>query len=149
MNKRTAAWVFAILIAGWASASMADPGRGSSIQCYVWANDASHLIGEAYTPSTIYSYNAVGRAAANTVTRTAVGIYVVTCKGLGGGALFSGSGSWSFGGHVQVTAYGSEDADFCKVSSWGTGGADFTANVRCYNRLGNLSDNRFDLLFVW
>ena len=50
---------------------------------------------------------------------------------------------------VQVSAYGSEDADTCKVSSWATGGADFTAGVRCYNHLGQLSDNRFDLLFVW
>ncbi|HYU35502.1 MAG TPA: hypothetical protein VEW48_25390 [Thermoanaerobaculia bacterium] len=149
MNRLTAALVFALLLGGWASASMADPGRGSSVQCYIWANDPSSTIGTAYTPSTIYSYNAVGRSAGNTVTRTGTGTYSVTCKGVGGGALFSGSGTWSFGGHVQVTAYGSEDADFCKVQSWSTGGPDFTATVRCYNRTGVLSDNRFDLLFLW
>ncbi len=149
MNKRTAAWVFAILIAGWASASMADPGRGSDVQCYVWANEASRAIGSPYSPSAPYSYNAVGRAAANLVTRTAVGVYTVTCKGVGGGALFGGSGSWGPGGHVQVTSYGGEDADYCKIVSWGTGGADFTASVRCFNHAGALSDNRFDLLFVW
>lgn len=149
MNRRSAVWVFAILIAGWASASVADPGRGSSVQCYVWANEASRAIGSPYSPSAPYSYNAVGRAAANIVTRTATGVYTVTCRGVGGGALFSGSGSWGPGGHVQVTAYGGEDADQCKIVSWGTGGADFTANVRCYNHAGALSDNRFDLLFVW
>ena len=53
------------------------------------------------------------------------------------------------GGHVQVTAYGTEDADYCKVGSWSTGGADFSATVRCYNHQGVPSDNRFDLLFVW
>jgi hypothetical protein len=59
------------------------------------------------------------------------------------------SGSWGSGGHVQVTAYGSEDADQCKVASWATGGRDFTAFVRCYNHAGGLADSRFDLLFVW
>lgn len=149
MNRLAAACVFGIALGCLASAAMADPGRGSSVQCYVWANEALATIGTPYTPSAPYSYNAVGRAAANTVTRTANGVYSVTCKGVGGGALFSGSGSWGAGGHVQVTAYGSEDADYCKVVNWSTGGADFTANVRCYNHAGALSNNRFDLLFVW
>ena len=48
-----------------------------------------------------------------------------------------------------MTAYGGEDADQCKVVNWATGGADFTAQVRCFNHAGGLSDNRFDLLFVW
>jgi hypothetical protein len=147
MKRLTAVCALAIALGCWASASMADPGRGAAIQCYVWANDPSTP--GPYTPSTPYSYNAVGRSAANTISRTAVGVYVVTCKGVGGGALFGGSGSWGAGGHVQVTAYGGEDADRCKVTSWATGGADFVANVRCYNRTGALSDNRFDLLFIW
>ena len=42
---------------------------------------------------------------------TAVGVYTVTCKGVGGGPLVSGGGRWGPGGHVQVTAYGSEEAD--------------------------------------
>ncbi len=149
MKRITAVCVFALALAAWASPSMADPGRGSSVQCYVWANDATSTIGTPYSPTAIYSYNAVGKAAANTVTRTAVGVYTVVCKGVGGGGLFSGSGSWGAGGHVQVTAYGGEDADQCKVTSWTSGGADFSATVRCYNHAGALSDNRFDLLFVW
>jgi hypothetical protein len=149
MKKLTAICLFALLAGVWATTAAADPGRGSSTQCYLWANDPSSPIGTAYTPSAPYSYNAVSRANGNTVTRTAVGTYSVTCRGVGGGALFGGSGSWGAGGHVQVTAYGGEDADQCKIVSWGTGGADFTATVRCYNRTGAVSDNRFDLLFLW
>jgi hypothetical protein len=149
MKKLIAVCVFALVMGGWASVSMADPGRGSSVQCYVWANNASPAIGASYTPSTLYSYNAVGRAGANIVTRTAVGVYQVTCRGVGGGPLFGGSGTWGPGGHVQVTSYGSEDADYCKVQSWTSGGADFSATVRCFNHLGAPSDNRFDLLFIW
>src|SRR5262245_11824838 len=88
------------LIAILAQPATTDPGRGAGVQCYVWANNSSSGIGAPYTPSTLYSYNAVGRANANTVTRTAVGQYSVTCKGVGGGALFAGSGSWGAGGHV-------------------------------------------------
>lgn len=57
--------------------------------------------------------------------------------------------SWGPGGHVQVTAYGGEDADQCKVVSWGTGGADFSATVKCFNYKGKAADNRFDLQFSW
>lgn len=147
MRKLTVVCVFALVLC--ASAAFADPGRGSSVQCYIWANDGSSTINAPYSPSATYSYNAVGRASANTVTRTGVGTYVVTCRGVGGGGLFSGSGSWGAGGHVQVTAYGGEDADQCKVINWTSGGADFSANVRCYNHAGALSDSRFDLLFIW
>jgi len=148
MSKLSAACVFALVLGGWASASMADPGRGSATQCYVWANDPSPAIGVAYTPSTTYSYNAVGRGAANSITRTSTGVYTVVCRGVGGGPLFGGSGTWSAGGHVQVTAYGSTP-DNCKIQSWITGGADFSATVRCFNAAGTPADNRFDLLFVW
>jgi hypothetical protein len=126
--------------------AMADPGRGADILCYVWANNPSPAIGVPYSPSSFYSYNSQNRAGGNTVTKTGTGTYSVTCRGVGGDALPSG---WGPGGHVQVTAYGGEDADYCKVQSWATGGADFTVTVRCYNSSGALSDNRFDLLFVW
>ena len=149
MSKLTAACMIALGLGCLATASFADPGRSASEQCYVWANEHTRAIGSAYSPSSIYSFNAVGRAAANSVVRTAIGSYTVTCKGVGGGPLFGGSGTWGAGGHVQVTSYGTEDADYCKVGGWSTGGADFSATVRCYNHQGILSDNRFDLLFVW
>ncbi len=147
MKRLTAACVFALVLCG-ASAVMADPGRGTAVQCYLWANDPSPALNTPYVPSSGYSYNAVGRANAITITKTGTGAYTVTCKGVGGGPLFSGSGSWSFGGHVQVTAYGTT-ADNCKVGSWSTGGSDFVASVRCFNAAGAAADNRFDLLFVW
>lgn len=148
-RKLVVVGLFALILGAVAVPSMADPGRGANVLCYIWNNNASSAIGTPFVPSSVYSYNAVGRASANTVTRTATGTYTVTCKGVGGGALFSGATSWGPGGHVQVTAYGSEDADYCKVQSWTTGGADFSATVRCYNHTGAASDSRFDLLFVW
>jgi hypothetical protein len=102
MSKRLVVCVFAIALIGWALPSAADPGRGSNVQCYVWANNPTAAIGAPYVSSAPYSYNAVGRSAANFVTRTGVGIYSVTCKGVGGGPLFGGSASWGPGGHVQV-----------------------------------------------
>ena len=148
-RKVFAACVFAVVLGVLAAPSMADPGRGADVLCYVWSNQASPAIGVAFNPSIPYAFNAVGRSQGISVTRTAVGVYTVTCRGVGGGALFAGGGSWGPGGHVQVTAYGAEDADHCKVQSWTTGGADFSATVRCYNHAGAPSDNRFDLLFLW
>jgi len=151
----------------------ADPPRGSTIICYVWASDPSPALNTPYTPSSIYSYNILGRDAANSVVRTATGRYTVTCKGVGGGAIPGTSAaqevadaaaaagepaddkiqekanSWGAGGQVQVSAYGLEDADYCKVGGWGTGGTDFFVNVGCYDHNGNPSDQRFDMLFVW
>jgi hypothetical protein len=137
------ACVLAMVLAAWAFPAAADPGRGANVLCYVWANNASPAIGAPYTPSSIYSYNAQNRSGGNTVTKTATGTYTVTCRGVGGSA------PWGPGGHVQVTAYGGEDADYCKVQSWATGGADFSVTVRCFNHTGAPSDNRFDMLFVW
>jgi hypothetical protein len=161
----------------WAAPAAADPGRGTAVQCYLWANNGSSAINVPYSPSATYSYNAVARADQNFVTRNAVGVYTVTCKGVGGAnplaasavgdeqevsrstnavaretdtaVVLPGAGSWGAGGHVQVTAYGGEDADQCKIINWGTGGKDFTASVRCYNHAGALADSRFDLLFLW
>jgi len=159
----------------WALPAHADPGRAPAILCYVWAENPTATINVPYSPSPTYSYNFVGRDQANKVTRTSIGNYTVTCKGVGGGAVgttaaaeaddtaaetaataeekqMSGgdkAATWGSGGHVQVTAYGGEDADHCKVLGWSTGSADFTAFVKCYNNKGKAADSRFDLLFVW
>lgn len=131
-----------MVLAAGAFPAAADPGRGANVLCYLWAHNGSSAIGAPFTPSPTYSYNAQNRSGGNIVTRTGVGQYTVTCRGVGGGA------PWGPGGHVQVTAYGG-DADYCKVVSWATGGADFSATVRCFNPAGALSDNQFDLLFAW
>jgi hypothetical protein len=128
--------------------SQADPGRGAVILCYVWANNRSTSIGSPYTPSSFYSYNLQTRSQGNSVTRINTGVYLVTCKGVGGGAV-EGGGPWGPGGHVEVSAYGDRNPDTCHVGSWATGGLDFTASVDCFSPSGSPDDSRFDLLFVW
>ena len=123
----------------------ADPGRGAVPLCYVWANSATTA---SYTPSSTYSYNLVYRWGGNTVTRSGVGTYQVTCRGVGGAGSGAANTSWGGGVHVQVTAYGGT-SNYCKVVSWGTGGANFTGNVKCYNPAGAAADSQFDLLFLW
>jgi hypothetical protein len=124
----------------------ADPGRGAVPLCYVWAHSPTSA---SYTPSGTYSYNLVYRSGGNTVTRSAVGTYQVTCRGVGGAGLSGvGSTSWGAGGHVQVTAYGAT-SNYCKIVNWGTGGANFTGNVKCWTHAGAAADTPFDLLFVW
>lgn len=147
MKRNTVATLFSIgLFATAVTAPVhADPGRGAATLCYVWANQPTTA---SYTPSAAYSYNLVGRANANRVSRSSRGVYAVRCNGVGGGSLFSGSGSWGAGGHVQVTAYGG-DSNHCKVVSWATGGRDFVGNVRCFNANGQLADSRFTLLLTW
>lgn len=172
MRSRLSLVIVCAAAMGWALPAYADPGRAPAILCYVWANNATPSINVPYSPSSTYSYNLVGRDQANLVTRTATGSYTVTCKGVGGGVVGTTAAAeveeqtaataeekqsggddkasqWGAGGHVQVTAYGGEDADHCKVLSWGTGASDFTAFVKCYNYKGKAADSRFDLLFVW
>jgi hypothetical protein len=147
MNTNLVAKLFSLGIFAIAviSPAHADPGRGAATLCYVWANQPTTA---SYTPSNVYSYNLVGRANANRISRSSAGVYAVRCNGVGGGSLFSGSGTWGAGGHVQVTAYGG-NSNHCKVASWSTGGRDFISNVRCFNSNGQLADSPFTLLFTW
>jgi hypothetical protein len=82
----------------WATPSLADPGRGATTLCYLWANNPSPAIGVPYEPSPTYSFNAQNRAGGISVTRTATGTYSVKCTGVGGGI------PWGAAGHVQVSA---------------------------------------------
>ena len=173
MRSRLSLMMLCAAAMGWALPAHADPGRAPAILCYVWADNPTSSFNVPYSPSSTYSYNVVGRDQANTVTRTATGSYTVVCKGVGGGALGTTASAeaetqetaasaeekqasaddkastWGGGGHVQVTAYGGEDADHCKVLGWSTGAANLTAFVKCYNYKGKAADSRFDLLFVW
>jgi hypothetical protein len=132
----------------WATPSHADPGRGTTTLCYLWANEASPALNTPYEPSSTYSFNAQNRAGGITVTKTATGTYTVTCTGVGGGT------AWGSGGHVQVSSYGTLNT-FCHVQNWSTGAADFSATVLCFGHGGGggggpaLQDSRFDLLFLW
>jgi hypothetical protein len=147
-RKLVAICVVTLAVVVLGSSALADPGRGANVVCYVWANIASPSIGVPYTPSPTYSFNAVGRTQANSITKNGTGSYTVICKGVGGGPLFSGSGSWGAGGHVQVSAYGFTPNQ-CHVGDWGTGGSNFSASVLCNTPGGTPADTNFDLLFVW
>jgi hypothetical protein len=146
--KRTFA-ISLLLLSAWATPSLAGPGRGPAVMCYLWANDASPALNTPYTPDTLYSFNAQTGASGNSVTKTATGTYSVKCAGVGGGS------AWGAGGHVQVSSYGVGVNTFCHVGSWGTGGPDFTATVECFGKGGGggggpgLEDSQFDLLFMW
>jgi hypothetical protein len=100
----------------WATPSLAEPSRGAAILCYLWANDASHALNMPYTPSTTYSFNAVSKAAGNTVTHLATGRYAVKCAGVGGGPAYNEGGG-------QVSSYGFINT-FCHVEDWSTGDTD-------------------------
>src|SRR5215213_594327 len=102
---------------------------------YAWADNPASA---AYTPSAIYSFNSSGGAIA--INRSGVGTYAVKFSGLGGGP--------SAGGNVQVTAYGG-GSETCKVVSWGSGGPDFVANVRCFTSSGGLVDTRYSINVLW
>ena len=102
---------------------------------YVWADNPTSA---GYTPSATYSFNPSGGA--TSITRSGVGTYAVQFSGLGGGS--------SSGGNVQVTAYGG-GSETCKVVSWGSGGASFVANVRCFNSAGSSVDTRYSINVAW
>lgn len=108
------------------------PTPGYGPMGYVWANEPASA---SYTPSAPYQYNSTG--AANTIDRSAAGVYAVTLPGL------AGAGE----GHVEVTAYGSGN-EHCKVSSWGPSAADQAVNVRCFDAAGAAVDTRFTMTFV-
>ena len=141
---------FGVLVIGCAAGatpSLADPGRGATTQCYLWAHNASPSLNVPYEPSPTYSFNAQNRAGGITVTKTGTGTYSVTCTGVGGGS------QWGPGGHVQVSSYGGNNS-YCHVGSWSTGGPDlnFTATVHCFGgggTGGGPKDSQFDLLFIW
>ena len=89
--------------------------------------------GTSITTPAVGAYNPDG---AIDVTRTATGAYTVRFGGLA--AQVSGSA----GGHVQVTAEGSNAAQ-CQVGGWGPTGVDLSIAVRCYDASGNAADSKF------
>lgn len=94
---------------------------------YVWANDPASA---SYTPDPYYSWNPSGGGI--TITRSGTGQYNVSWSGL----------SLLDGGDVQVTAYGSTNAQ-CKVVGWGSS----SVNVMCFTPGGTPVDIYFDVFF--
>src|SRR5438270_871613 len=117
-------------------AALALPALASAQKSgYVWADNPTSA---SYTPSTIYSFNSSGGGI--TISRSGVGAYVVNFSGIGG--------SGSAGGNVLVTAYGG-GSETCKVMNWSSSGANFVANVRCFNSGGSPIDTRYSINVVW
>lgn len=86
---------------------------------YAWVSAAGNPSGLSHNPW----------GASPTVVKNSVGSYTVTTLG---GPNFQG-------GHIQVTAYDSSNANYCTAGSWsGT-----TSNVFCYDSSGSLADSHF------
>ena len=102
---------------------------------FVWADDQT---AGSYTPHASYAYNSSGGAIG--VTRSDVGTYAVTFDGLGGNG--------TPGGHVQVTAYGT-DSHAAKVQRWNSFGSDFIVHVLCFDASGAPADSRYTVLVQW
>jgi hypothetical protein len=92
----------------------------------------------SYTPSTAYSYNGMGAASTNTITRTATGRYQVRFPGLGG----------STSAAAQITAAG-PNAETCRATGWQTSanGLDELVDVACHTSAGGAVDAPFTLSF--
>jgi hypothetical protein len=102
---------------------------------YAWASEPASA---SYTPNATYSFNSAGGAI--NISRSGVGSYAVRFSGLGGDT--------SVGGNVLVTPYGG-GTETCKVASWGSSGADFTANVRCFTAEGAAIDTMYTVRVAW
>jgi hypothetical protein len=126
---------------GWAADVQAQVG-------FAWADRPSAA---RYTPSENYSYNEAGGDIV--VQRQETGHYVIKFGKLGRDGLN--------GGHVQVTAYGS-NSDMCKVERWDyqsnrnlsrSDAPDeertFDVSVRCFAANGRPTDSRFTIMAGW
>jgi hypothetical protein len=115
-------------------------GTASAQTGFAWACLPSTSSYDALTVCAPYVYNSRGGDVK--ITRSSPGNYQVDFVGLGGRTVA--------GGNVQVTAYGGFPNIVCGVISWGSGGADFIANVRCFRAsTGVGADMRFDILVGW
>lgn len=95
---------------------------------FAWASQATT---PSYTPTSSYAHNVSGQAME--ISRLAAGQYRVNFDGLE-----------MVGGHVQVTAYGASNNNYCNVASWGETGI----FVHCYDTNGVLADTQFTTLFL-
>ena len=102
---------------------------------YAWADNPASA---SYTPSTMYAFNSTGGAI--NISRSGVGTYAVRFSGFGGAP--------SSGGNVLVTSYGG-GTETCKVASWDSSSADFTANVRCFTAAGAAVDTMYTVRAAW
>ena len=104
---------------------------------YAWADQSSSTT--AYAPAARFAFNATGGAIS--ITRPAVGRYVVTVGGL---AKRTNSET------VLVSAYGGAAPTRCVVEGWADSpnSRDLDVTVACVTPVGALTDSRFTILVV-
>jgi len=117
------------------------PAAESARFAFAWANNASAPIDAPYIPSANWSNNAAGGGI--TVTRTAVGQYVV---------VFGRLGKLGFQDEkretVLASAYGL-DPRYCSVTQFADGGgADLRVDVDCRALDGTPADSRFTVAVI-
>jgi hypothetical protein len=91
-------------------------------------------VGYAWAGLGSYSYNSSGGL--NSISTSGTGVYQLTLPGLA-----------TSRGHVEVQAYGGGTAR-CKVSSWGTSGANEVINIRCFDATGLPVNTPYEVEFV-
>ncbi|HLY05812.1 MAG TPA: hypothetical protein VKR31_08705 [Rhizomicrobium sp.] len=101
-----------------------------STGAWAWADDDTST--SVYTPSTYYQYNGF-RTGKLTAQKLGTGTYAVYIPGT---LAYNTS-------HVLVTAYGSDNSNYCNTYFWGSS----EAEVLCYAQGGVPADTQFDLTF--
>jgi len=121
-------------------------GAASAQTGFAWACRPTTASYDATVTCFPFAYNSRGGAV--TIRRSGIGVYAVNFHGLGGRTIA--------GGNVQVTAYLGQNPSvpnvICNSISWGSGGTDFVANVRCVRAIGTSGtpiDSAFNILVGW
>lgn len=99
---------------------------------YAWMGNTA---GASYTSDDTWAFNPEGDIH---FTRTGIGVYR---------AVFEGLGNEEFGGHIQVTPYGSSAAS-ARVQSWTTNGDDLIVNLRTADASGNPVDSQLSVAVI-
>lgn len=119
-------------------AGLAEPASAQT--GFAWACRPTTSSYDALSTCAPYVYNSRGGDVK--ISRFSAGNYLVDFIGLGGRT--------TAGGNVQVTAYGGSPNIVCNSNGWGSGGADFSAYVRCFQaNTGVGVDAYYNILVGW
>ncbi|MBK7949743.1 MAG: FG-GAP repeat protein [Deltaproteobacteria bacterium] len=107
------------------------PSHADEGLAFAWANQ---LTLPSYAPFALYTFHPSGGSV--TATRSGAGTYAMT---------FSGFAGLGFdGGHVQVSAYGTDGDTRCGVASWNGD----TVEVNCRDSAGALADSAYAVMYI-
>jgi hypothetical protein len=104
-------------------------GSDTGTQAYLFTYGSE---GTDYTPDLSYQFNST--AVANTIHHPAAGVYEVSLPGMSASE-----------GNLQVTT---ASDGFCRVTGWADNSGTLVATVNCWNVVGSLSDEAFDLMYT-